>query len=110
MGAGSNCVIHVNDSFFWVVSQFVRITVPQTMRLLTLGSFVLSATSCVATAWLFWAESAALGLMGLAVADAVLLVAVLRLGEQHQAGGGGGVARPLRADDDDEGSELIAQA
>ena len=66
-------------------------------------------TSCVATGWLFWAESAALGLLGLAVVDAVLLAAVLRLGNQHQVGGdgGGGVARPLRSDDADEASELI---
>lgn len=40
IGAGAMTVSHANDSYFWVVSQFSGMTVPQAYRLQTLGSAV----------------------------------------------------------------------
>ncbi len=40
IGAGAMTVSHANDSYFWVVSQFSGMTVPQAYRLQTIGSAV----------------------------------------------------------------------
>jgi GntP family gluconate:H+ symporter len=40
IGAGSMQVSHANDSYFWVVTQFSGMTMPQGYRLQTLGTFV----------------------------------------------------------------------
>ena len=104
-----------------MISQFVRIPVPETLRLLTLGSFVLSLTACTATAWLYYAGWR-VGIAGLLAVDGLLLAVVSRSGSRYQRrGGGGGGAhhhhRPLRRrssvvaggpdDIDDEGAELL---
>ncbi len=44
IGAGAMTVSHANDSYFWVVSQFSGMTVPQAYRLQTLGSAVAGIT------------------------------------------------------------------
>jgi hypothetical protein len=104
-----------------VISQFVRIPVPETLRLLTLGSFVLSLTACTATAWLYYAGWR-VGIAGLLAVDGLLLAVVSRSGSRYQRRGGGGAAgahhhhRPVRRrsvvaggpdDIDDEGAELL---
>jgi hypothetical protein len=104
-----------------VISQFVRIPVPETLRLLTLGSFVLSLTACTATAWLYYAGWR-VGIAGLLAVDGLLLAVVSRSGSRYQRRGGGGAAGahhrplPLRRrsvvaggphDIDDEGAELL---
>lgn len=47
IGAGSMVVSHANDSYFWVVSQFTKLTVNQAYRLQTLGSLVQGATAMI---------------------------------------------------------------
>ena len=104
-----------------MISQFVRIPVPETLRLLTLGSFVLSLTACTATAWLYYAGWR-VGIAGLLAVDGLLLAVVSRSGSRYQRRGGGGGAGahhrplPLRRrsvvaggpdDIDDEGAELL---
>ena len=100
----------------------MRIPVPETLRLLTLGSFVLSLTACTATAWLYYAGWR-VGIAGLLAVDGLLLAVVSRSGSRYQRRGGGGAAggahhRPLRRRssvvaggpddiDDDEGAELL---
>lgn len=44
IGAGSMTVSHANDSYFWVVSQFSGMSVPQAYRLQTVGSAVAGVT------------------------------------------------------------------
>ena len=48
IGAGSMTVSHANDSYFWVVSQFSGMTVPQAYKLHTVGSAVAGVTGIVA--------------------------------------------------------------
>jgi hypothetical protein len=72
-----------------VISQFVRIPVPETLRLLTLGSFVLSLTACTATAWLYYAGWR-VGIAGLLAVDGLLLAVVSRSGSRYQRRGGAG--------------------
>ncbi len=48
IGAGSMTVSHVNDSYFWVVSQFSGMEVADAYKLQTLGSAVAGATGIVA--------------------------------------------------------------
>lgn len=45
IGSGSTMVSHANDSFFWVLTQFSNMSVPQGYRLHTLGTLVLGGTS-----------------------------------------------------------------
>eukprot|EP01044_Picomonas_judraskeda_P036549 COSAG03_NODE_16182_length_409_cov_1.167742_1_plen_92_part_00 len=90
---------------------------PQTLRLLTLGSLVLSATSCCATSWLYWAGWRA-GVVGLFVVDGLLLVVVSRLARRQHNGdslrGAGHVGMVHRVaairtsdDNNDETAELL---
>lgn len=51
IGAGSMVVSHANDSYFWVVTQFSRLTVSQGYRLQTLGTLIEGAVA-MATVWL----------------------------------------------------------
>jgi GntP family gluconate:H+ symporter len=55
IGAGSMVVSHGNDSYFWVVTQFSRMTVRQGYRLQTAGTFVegLAAAAAVFVLSLF---------------------------------------------------------
>jgi GntP family gluconate:H+ symporter len=48
IGAGSMVVSHANDSYFWVVTGFTRMTVNQGYRLQTLGTFVEGCAAAVA--------------------------------------------------------------
>lgn len=48
IGAGAMTVSHANDSYFWVVSQFSGMTVPQAYRLQTVGSAVAGLTGIAA--------------------------------------------------------------
>lgn len=55
IGAGAMMVSHANDSYFWVVTQFSRLTLAQGYRLQTLGTLVqgLAAAAAIAVAgWL----------------------------------------------------------
>jgi hypothetical protein len=83
-----------------VISQFVRIPVPETLRLLTLGSFVLSLTACTATAWLYYAGWR-VGIAGLLAVDGLLLAVVSRSGSRYQRRGGGRglITAPCPCDD-----------
>ena len=45
IGAGSAVVSHANDSFFWVVTQFSQMSVPQGYRLHTLASLILGISA-----------------------------------------------------------------
>ena len=40
IGAGSMCVSHANDSYFWVVTQFSKMDVPTGYKLQSLGSVI----------------------------------------------------------------------
>jgi len=51
IGAGSMVVSHVNDSYFWVVTGFSKMTVREGYRLQTLGTFVQGGAAAV-TLWL----------------------------------------------------------
>lgn len=51
IGAGSMVVSHANDSFFWVVTQFTKLTVSQGYRLQTAGSLV-QGTVAMTAVWL----------------------------------------------------------
>ncbi len=51
IGAGSMVVSHANDSYFWVVTQFSKMTVSQGYRLQTLGSLIEGVVAMV-TVWL----------------------------------------------------------
>jgi GntP family gluconate:H+ symporter len=51
IGAGSMIVSHANDSYFWVVTQFSKMTVNQGYRLQTLGTLVEGAAAAV-TVWI----------------------------------------------------------
>lgn len=48
IGAGAMTVSHANDSYFWVVSQFSGMTVPQAYKLQTVGSAVAGVTGILA--------------------------------------------------------------
>ena len=48
IGAGSMVVSHANDSYFWVVTGFSKMTVKQGYKLQTVGSLVQGCTSIVA--------------------------------------------------------------
>ncbi|MBN1506536.1 MAG: GntP family permease [Sedimentisphaerales bacterium] len=48
IGAGSMVVSHANDSYFWVVTGFTKMTVNQGYRLQTLGTFVEGCAAAVA--------------------------------------------------------------
>lgn len=48
IGAGSMTVSHANDSYFWVVSQFSGMSVPQAYRLQTAGSAIAGLTGIAA--------------------------------------------------------------
>ena len=45
IGAGSAVVSHANDSFFWVVTQFSQMSIPQGYRLHTLASLILGISA-----------------------------------------------------------------
>jgi GntP family gluconate:H+ symporter len=47
IGAGSMVVSHANDSYFWVVSQFSRMSVNQAYKLQTLGTLVEGVTAAI---------------------------------------------------------------
>jgi GntP family gluconate:H+ symporter len=51
IGAGSMVVSHANDSFFWVVTQFTKMTVSQGYCLQTIGSLI-QGTIAMLTIWL----------------------------------------------------------
>jgi GntP family gluconate:H+ symporter len=51
IGAGSMVVSHVNDSYFWVVTGFSKMSVKEGYRLQTLGTLV-EGGSAAATLWL----------------------------------------------------------
>ena len=51
IGAGSMVVSHVNDSYFWVVTQLIQLSVQQGFRLQTLGTLV-TGTIAAVTLWL----------------------------------------------------------
>ncbi len=48
IGAGAMTVSHANDSYFWVVSQFSGMTVPQAYKLQTVGSAVAGVSGILA--------------------------------------------------------------
>ncbi len=48
IGAGSMTVSHVNDSYFWVITQLSNLTVGQGYRLVTLGSGIAGLTAILA--------------------------------------------------------------
>jgi GntP family gluconate:H+ symporter len=50
IGAGSMVVSHANDSFFWVVTQFSKMTVSQGYRLQTLGTLI-EGSVAMAVVW-----------------------------------------------------------
>jgi GntP family gluconate:H+ symporter len=50
IGAGSMVVSHVNDSYFWVVTQLTRMTVKQGFKLQTLGTLIEGVTAAL-TVW-----------------------------------------------------------
>lgn len=54
IGAGSLIASHVNDSYFWVVTQISGMTVPQGYRLQTLGTAVLGCACTGAVLILGW--------------------------------------------------------
>lgn len=45
IGAGAMVVSHANDSYFWVVSQFSRMSTEQAFQLQTLGTLVEGVTA-----------------------------------------------------------------
>ena len=51
IGAGSMCVSHANDSYFWVVTQFSNMDVQTGYKLQTLGTLLQGLTAAV-TVWL----------------------------------------------------------
>jgi GntP family gluconate:H+ symporter len=51
IGAGGMTVSHVNDSFFWVVSQFSRFTLPTAFKAQTIGTLIQGVFAMAAT-WL----------------------------------------------------------
>ena len=50
IGAGSMCVSHANDSYFWVVTQFSNMDVQTGYKLQTLGTLIQGLTAAV-TVW-----------------------------------------------------------
>lgn len=50
IGAGAMAVSHANDSYFWVVTQFSKMSVSQGYRLQTLGTLV-EALAAILTLW-----------------------------------------------------------
>ena len=48
IGAGAMTVSHVNDSFFWVVTQLAGLTVTQGYRVVTLASLLCGVTAITA--------------------------------------------------------------
>ncbi len=51
IGAGSMVVSHVNDSYFWVVTQFSNMSVSQGYKLQTLGTLIVGSVSALSV-WL----------------------------------------------------------
>lgn len=47
IGAGATVISHANDSFFWVVTQFSNMTVPQGYRLHSMATLLLGLTALV---------------------------------------------------------------
>jgi GntP family gluconate:H+ symporter len=47
IGAGSMVVSHANDSYFWVVSQFSKMSVNQAYKLQTIGTLIEGFTAAV---------------------------------------------------------------
>ncbi|MEK9741118.1 MAG: GntP family permease [Flavobacteriaceae bacterium] len=47
IGAGSTVISHTNDSFFWVITQFSNMTVPQGYRLHSLATLLLGSTALI---------------------------------------------------------------
>ena len=47
IGAGAMTVSHANDSFFWVVTQFSKMSVPQAYRAQTMATLVQGVTGMV---------------------------------------------------------------
>lgn len=50
IGAGAMTVSHANDSYFWVVSQFSRMSVKQAYRAQTMATLVQGLTA-IAVVW-----------------------------------------------------------
>jgi GntP family gluconate:H+ symporter len=48
IGAGAMVVSHANDSYFWVVTQFSKMSVNQGYRLQTVGTLVEGAAAALA--------------------------------------------------------------
>jgi GntP family gluconate:H+ symporter len=48
IGCGSMIVSHVNDAFFWVITQMSGMTVPQGYRLVTVASAIAGLSGMVA--------------------------------------------------------------
>ncbi|MGK6353459.1 GntT/GntP/DsdX family permease [Parapedobacter sp. DT-150] len=51
MGAGSMCVSHMNDSYFWVVSRFSGISATATLKVFTVATLLMG----MVTQLLIWA-------------------------------------------------------
>ncbi len=51
LGSGSLMASHVNDSYFWVVTQISKMNVNQGYKLQTLGTFT-SGVVCSLAAWI----------------------------------------------------------
>ena len=47
IGAGAMTISHVNDSYFWVVSQFTQLSVKQTLRSLSMGTALQGLVSLI---------------------------------------------------------------
>lgn len=53
IGAGSMVISHVNDSFFWVVTQFTGMNVKTGYKLLSLGTFITGVVAMLTLAMFF---------------------------------------------------------
>jgi GntP family gluconate:H+ symporter len=54
VGAGSLCVSHANDSYFWVVARLSGFDVSAGYRSVTLMSLVLGLSGLVSSLALYW--------------------------------------------------------
>ena len=53
IGAGAMTVSHVNDSFFWVITQYSGLKLPQAYKAITVSTLLMGITTIVVTmiAW-----------------------------------------------------------
>ncbi|MEC3878908.1 GntP family permease [Parapedobacter sp. 10938] len=54
IGAGSLVVSHVNDSFFWVLTQITKMEVKTGYKLHTMGTFIIGCTAMITVYFMFW--------------------------------------------------------